>query len=126
MNLYKMFCTTPNYIEHFFPLVFAVNVCISISSFASLIDISKGITSSTIELNFCKIITRIKKYKSIIKKKKKKHYEIALLAKTNLDCIKGLISRFLTDSYIERDYFNLIDMLRKHDYMKEEINKLET
>ena len=35
-----------------------------------------------------------------------KHYEIALLAKTNLDYIKNLISWSLTASYIERDYFD--------------------
>ena len=49
-----------------------------------------------------------------------------LLAKTNLDRIKDLISSSLIDSYIERDYFHLIDVLRKYGYMKEEINKLET
>ena len=74
--------------------------------------------SSTIGLNIYAIITRIKKYKSIIKKKKKKHDQIALLAKTNLDCIKDLISRSLTDSYIKRDYFNLIAVLRKYDCVK--------
>ena len=79
----------------------------------------------TIELSISTIIARIKKYKSIIKKKKKKNDEIVLLGKTNLDCIKYL-SRSLIDSYIEHDYFNLIDGLRKCNYTKEEINKLET
>ena len=59
----------------------------------------------------------------MIKKKKKKHDEVVLLRKTKLDCIKGLISRCLTDSYIGRNYFLLIDVLRKYDDMKEEINK---
>ena len=113
-----------NYIEQFLNLVFAVTVCISISDFASLTDISKGIMSSTIELNICAITAKIKKYKSIIKKKKQKYDEIALLAKTYLDCIKDLIFSSLTDSYIECNYFHLIDVLRKYDYMKEEINKL--
>ena len=125
-NKNKKVCTTLNYVEHFLTLIFAVTVCISISAFPSLIDISKGIMSYKIGLNICAIIARIKKYKSIIRKKKKKHYKIVLLAKTNLDCIKGLISRSLTDSYIERNYYHLIDVLRKYDYMKEEINKLET
>ena len=39
-------------------------------------------------------------YESIIKKKKKKHDEITLLAKTNLDCIKGSISRSLTFNHV--------------------------
>ena len=125
-NKNKKVCTTLNYVEHFLTLIFAVTVCIFISAFPSLIDISKGIMSYKIGLNICAIIARIKKYKSIIRKKKKKHYKIVLLAKTNLDCIKGLISRSLTDSYIERNYYHLIDVLRKYDYMKEEINKLET
>ena len=69
---------------------------IFISAFASAVDISKEIFSSTIGLNICVIIAWIKKYKSITKKKKKKHNEITLVAKTNLDCIKGSISRFWT------------------------------
>ena len=43
-----------------------------------------------------------------------------------LYCIKDLISRSLTDSCIGCDYFLLIDVLRKHDDIKEEINNLET
>ena len=70
-------------------------------------------------------IARIKKYKSIIKKKRKKHVEIALLAKTSLDCIKNSTSSSLTDSYIERKYFLLIDVLREYDGMKEKVNKLK-
>ena len=44
----------------------------------------------------------------------------------NLDCIKDLVSRSLTDSYIEQGYFLLIDVLIEYDDMKEKINKLET
>ena len=47
-NQGKKVCTTLNYNEHFFTLVFAVTICISISAFASLIDISKLVMSSTI------------------------------------------------------------------------------
>ena len=45
--------------------------CISISVFTSLIGIPIGITSSAIGLKICAITTGIKKYKSLIKKKKK-------------------------------------------------------
>ena len=41
-----------------------------ISIFASLIDISKGIMSSTTGLNIYAITPRIKKYKSITQKKR--------------------------------------------------------
>ena len=64
--------------------------------------------SSAIGLNIYATITRIKKYKEIIKKEKKKHDEIALLAKTNLDCMKGSVSRSLANLYIGRNYFLLI------------------
>ena len=100
-NMNKKICTTLSRIGHFLNLVFSVTICIFISAFASLIDISKGIMSSTIVLNICAIIARIKKYKLIIKKKETKHDEIALWAKTNLYCIKDL-SRSLTISYTER------------------------
>ena len=66
----KKICMTLNYIEHFLTFVFPVTGCILISAFASLVSIFSGIMSSTVGLNTCPIIARIKKYKSIIKKKK--------------------------------------------------------
>ena len=63
-------------------LVFAVTVCISISAFAYLANISKGIMSFTIGLNICAIIASIKKHKSI-RKNKKKHDEIAFIVRKN-------------------------------------------
>ena len=42
-NKDKNVCTTPNFIEFFFHLVFEIIACITTSDFASLIDISKGI-----------------------------------------------------------------------------------
>ena len=53
------------------------------------------------------------------------HDEIALVAKINLDCIKDSISRSLTDAYIERDYFFLVDMFREYDHMKEKTINLK-
>ena len=109
-NKNKKVFSTLNYNEHFLTLVFAVTVSISISAFASLINIFHGIMSSTIGLNISAIIARIKRYKAIIKKKQKKRNEVALLAKAILDCIKGLISRSLTDSCTGCNYFLLIDL----------------
>ena len=83
-----------------------------------------GTMSSTVELNICPIIARIKKSKSIIKKKEK---EVALLAKINLhERFEFYSFNSLSNSYIERDYSHLIDVLRKYAFMKGEINKLET
>ena len=80
-NNNKKVCTTLNYTERILDLVFAVTACNSISALASLIPIFKGIMSSTVGLNICAIIARIKKHKSIIKKKKRKRYEIPSLVK---------------------------------------------
>ena len=70
-NKSKKECATLNYIGHFLTLVCAAIVSISISAFAFLDNISKGIMNSTIGLNICAIFARIKKHKSIIKKKEK-------------------------------------------------------
>ena len=88
---------TLNFIEHFLILVTG---CISISVSAFLHGISIGITISAIGLNICAITPGIKKYKSIIKKKKKKHDKLVLSAKTN---IKVLIFKALIDSNISHD-----------------------
>ena len=66
----KKVCTTLNYIRHFLILASAVTGCILISAFASLFGIPIGITSSAIELKTRAITAEIKKYKSMIKKKK--------------------------------------------------------
>ena len=79
---HKKVCTTLNYIEHFLILASTITGCVSISAFASLIGIPIGITSSAIGLKICAITAGIKKYKSIIKKKKKKHDKIRSLAKS--------------------------------------------
>ena len=69
---HKKVCTTLNYIEYFLILASAITGCISISAFTSLIRIPIGITSSAIGVKICAIAAGIKKYKSIIKRKKKK------------------------------------------------------
>ena len=90
---------------------------ISISALASLIAIPIGITSYAIGLKICAITAGIKKYKSIIKNKKKKHDEIVLLAKSKLNKIKVLIAKALIDSNISHDEFVLINNVLK-EYIK--------
>ena len=60
--------------------------------------------------------------KSIIKKKKKKHDKIILLAKSKLNSIEVLISKNLIDSNIRHEKFVLIENVLKEFYdMKEKI-----
>ena len=124
---HKKVCTTLNYIEHFLILASTITGCISISAFASLIGIPIGITSSAIGLKICAITAGIKKYKSIIKKKKKKHDKIVLLAKSKLNSIEVLISKVLINSNISHDEFVLINnVLNEYDKMNVEIKHLKT
>ena len=89
--------------------------------------ISIGITSSAIGLNICAIAAGINKYKSIIKKKKKKHDKIVLLAKSKLNSIEVLTSKALINSVISHDEFVLLnDALKEYDEIKEEIKNLKT
>ena len=61
-------------------MVSAITRCVSVSAFASLISIPIGITSF-LGLKICVITARIKKYESIIKKKRKNLDKIVLLTK---------------------------------------------
>ena len=115
---HKMICTTLSYIEHFLILASTITGWISISAFASLIGIPIGTTSSSIGLKVCAIDAGTKKYKIIIKKKKKKHDKIVLLAKSKLNNIEVLISKALIDSVISHDEFVLINnMLKEYNEM---------
>ena len=69
--MYKKTCKHLNYVEKLIILTSAITSCISISVFASLVDINVGATSSSVGINIC-IIAEIKKYKSMNKKKTKK------------------------------------------------------
>ena len=95
---HKMVCTTLNYIEHFLILGSTVTGSVCISVYASLVGIPIGITSSAIGLKIFVITAAIKKYKLIIKKKKKKPDKTVLLAKSKLNRIEFLISKALIDS----------------------------
>ena len=88
-----------------------MNNCISISDFASLIGIPIKIRSSAIGLKICAIAAGIKTFKSIIKKKKRKHDEIVFLAKSKSNEIDVLISKALIDSNISHDEFVLINIM---------------
>ena len=124
---HKKICTTLNYTEQFLILASTITGSVSISTFTSVIDIPIGITSSPIGLKICAIAAGIKKYKSIIKKKKKKHDKIVLLAKSKLKRIEILISKTLTNSNISHDEFvSINNVLKEYEEIKEETKNLKT
>ena len=110
-------CTTLYYIELFLILVSTITGGISISAFASLLDIPVGNMSSAIGLKSCAITAGIKKNKTTIKKKERD--KIVLLAKLKFNSIKLLIYEDLINSNISHDEFVLISNVVK-EYDKEE------
>ena len=112
-----------NYIEHLLILISIVTGCVSISAFASLVGIPIAITSSAVGLKICVITAGIKKYKSIIKKKK--HDKILSLSKSELNRVEILISKALIDLNISHNEFVLINNVPKElDDMKEKKLKM--
>ena len=105
-----------NDFEHFLIFISAVSGCVLIFSFASLVGIPVGITNSPVGLKICAITAGIKKCKSVIKKKRKKHNYTVLLAKT----------KALKYSYINHDEFvSVNNLLKEYNEMKEEIKNPE-
>ena len=58
---HRKVCTTLNYIEDFLVLSCTITGCVSISAFAPLVCILRGIKSSAIGLKICAVIAAIKK-----------------------------------------------------------------
>ena len=78
--------------------------------------------SFALEIEICAVTAVIKKYKSIIKKKKKKPDKIVLLPENKLNTVEVLISKAFINSNISHDEFvSLNNVLKEFDDTKEEI-----
>ena len=123
---YKNTCKYLNYVEHLLILLLKVIGCVSISTFDSLVCVPVSITSSEVGIKLCAITARIKKYKPIIKKKKKNHDKIVFLGKNKLNTIEVLISKALIDAYISRgEFISVNNVLTKYNKIKKEIKNPE-
>ena len=96
-NMKKIARKYLNYVEHLIILASTMTGFFSISASASLVCVPIDIMGSAVGIKICAITAGIKKYKSIIKKKKKKHDKIALFWKDMFSTIKVLISKALID-----------------------------
>ena len=81
--------------------------------FSSLLGIVVEFTSSPIGLKICPVTAGIKKCKSIIHIKKKKHDKIVLLSKCKLNSIEVLIYNDLIHSNVNHDEFISINNVLK-------------
>ena len=111
-----------NYVENLLILSSAHEVYVSIFSLTSLFCVLNGVASSTVGLKNSAFSAGIKTFKSFIKKKKEKHYEIVFLGKAKLNSIEILISKsFIIDSYIIPGKFvSVNNVLRGYNAMREE------
>ena len=124
---HKRTCNYLNYVEHLLIPTSKITGFVTISAFASSFAIPVGITSSAVGIQICAIILVIKNYKSVIKKKNKKHDKLELLGKAKLNNIEVLISKALIDSYISHgEFVSINSVLREHYALKEEIKNPET
>ena len=98
-------CRNLNYSQFFLIFISAASGCASISAFAVLVGDSVGITSSATGIKICAVTAAIKRFKSIIKKKRGKYDHIVLLAKSKINTIEILLCKALSDLYINHDEF---------------------
>ena len=101
---YKKSCKYLNYVENLLILSLTITGCVWMSIFASSVHINV-VTISSVGIIIFAIIEGIKKYKTMTKKKKKKHDKTKLLGKDELNTIEVLISKVLIDSYVSHDEF---------------------
>ena len=98
-----------------------------ISAFASLVAAPVGVMISEVAIKIYAITAGLKKYKPIIKKKKKKHDKIVSSRKFKLNTIEVLNFKALIDSYISHEEFvSVNNALRGYNEMKKEIKNPET
>ena len=69
---FKKTCKYLNYVEHLFTLVSTITIWVLISAFASLAFVPVDITSSAVGIKLCAVTAGIRKYKSNIKKKRRR------------------------------------------------------
>ena len=89
-----------NYIKNLLILVSMVTASVSVSTFALFVGIPIRINISAVGSKVCVVTAGIKKYKSIIKMKRKKLDKVVLSAKDKLNTTEVLISKDLIDSFI--------------------------
>ena len=107
--------------EHLLILVSVVTGCVSISDFASLVSIPMKSLNFSVGVEIFAKSSWIKKYKSMIKKKKK-YDKIVFLAKTKLNNIEVLICKSIINWYISHNEFVAAnDVLREYNDMRKEI-----
>ena len=99
---------------------------ISIASFATVIGILVGITSSSLSLAFSLSAGLLKKLLKATKNKKKKHDKTGMLARSKLNSIENKISEALIKNQISHeDFITIINEERNYREIKESIGMMK-
>ena len=115
------YVTIFDYIDKILIVLSATSSGVSITSFASTIGVHAGIASASFALIFSITAGIIKKLLSTTIKKKKKHDQILMLAKSKYNSIEALISQALNDLNITHEEFKMI-LNEKDKYEKMKYN----
>ena len=116
------YVTIFDYIDKILIVLSVSSSGISIISFASTIGVPAGIASACFTLIFSITAGIIKKLLSTTIKKKKKHDQILMLAKSKYNSIEALISQALNDINIsQKEFITILKEKDKYEKMKEDI-----
>ena len=97
---------------------------VSIASFATVIGIPIGITSTSLNLAFSLYTGLVKKLLKAIRNKKKKHNKIVMLARSKLNSIESKISEALINNQISHeDFITIINEERNYRELKGQEDK---
>ena len=99
---------------------------ISIISFTSVTGVPAGLASASFTLVFSVTTGIIKKLLKITRKKKKRHNEIVMLAKSKLSSIGTLMSQASIDLDISHEKFKtIVNEKEKYEQMKKSIRNIK-
>ena len=118
------YVTIFDYIDKILIILSATTGGISIISFTSTIGVPVGIVSASFTLIFSITTGIIKKLLSTTIKKKKKHDQILMLAKSKYNSIETLISEALNDINIShKEFITILNKKDKYEKIKEDIEE---
>ena len=105
LSKYIAFC---DYFDKSLIVLSTTSGCISITSFATVIETPVGIAKARLILAFSLSTGIVTKLLKITRNKKKKHNKIIMLARSKLNSIEGKVSETLINSEISHGDFMII------------------
>ena len=113
-----------DYIDKILIVLSATSSSVSIISFTNIIGVPAGIASACFTLIFSITAGIIKKLLSTTIKKKKKHNQILMLAKSKYSSVDALISQAINDMNISHEEFiTILKEKYRYETMKENIKE---